>query len=132
MSVRFKKIRIFLEVETCSLYVLKIFDIKALTHSQVSFNQRFYQRWLDKIIYKTEMKFWAVLGSRGHKYATFRCFFYVFKDNFFLAINHLKKLLIMAVGRVFFVCSPDCPKQPRTSYPFYKLFYSTFSGRISG
>ena len=43
--------------------------------------QRSYQRWLDKRIYKTEMKFWAVLGSRGfrektttpnwHKYANF-------------------------------------------------------------
>jgi hypothetical protein len=51
-------------------------------------DQRFYQRWLDKRIYKTEMKFWAVLGSRGcrektanyHKYATFWFFFfYVFK-----------------------------------------------------
>ena len=29
------------------------------------FNQSSYQRWLDKIIYKTEMKFWAILGSRG-------------------------------------------------------------------
>ena len=28
-------------------------------------DQRSYQRWLDKRIYKTEMKFWAVLGSRG-------------------------------------------------------------------
>ena len=28
-------------------------------------NQRSYQRWLDKRIYKTVMKFWAVLGSRG-------------------------------------------------------------------
>ena len=27
--------------------------------------QRSYQRWLDKRIYKTEMKFWAVLGSGG-------------------------------------------------------------------
>ena len=42
--------------------------------------QRSYTRWLYKRIYKTEMKFWAVLGSRGcrekkppncHKYATF-------------------------------------------------------------
>ena len=42
--------------------------------------QRSYQRWLDKSIYKTEMKFWAVLGNQGcrekktpncHKYATF-------------------------------------------------------------
>ena len=28
-------------------------------------NQRSYTRWLYKIIYKTEMKFWAVLGSWG-------------------------------------------------------------------
>ena len=42
--------------------------------------QRSYQRWLDKRMYKTEMKFWAVLGQSGckekkppdcHKYATF-------------------------------------------------------------
>ena len=42
--------------------------------------QRSYQRWLDKRIYETKMKFWAVWGSRGcrekkpsncHKYATF-------------------------------------------------------------
>ena len=26
---------------------------------------RFYNRWLDRRIYKTEMKFWAVLGRRG-------------------------------------------------------------------
>ena len=26
--------------------------------------QRFYQRWLAKRIYKTEIKFWAVLGSQ--------------------------------------------------------------------
>jgi amino acid transporter len=33
---------------------------------------------------------------------------------------------------VFFLCSPDYPKQPRTSIPFYKFFYPTISGRISG
>ena len=27
--------------------------------------QRSYQRWLDKRIYKMEMKFWAVLGNQG-------------------------------------------------------------------
>ena len=41
--------------------------------------QRSYQRWLEMVrVYKTEMKFWSVLGSRGcrektpncHKYAT--------------------------------------------------------------
>ena len=28
-------------------------------------NQRSYPRWLYKRIYKTEMKFWAVLGRQG-------------------------------------------------------------------
>ena len=37
----------------------------------------------------------------------------------------------MAVGSFFSLCSPDCPKQPRTSFPFYKFFYPTISGRIS-
>jgi hypothetical protein len=36
----------------------------------------------------------------------------------------------MAVGS-FFPLQPDCPKQPRTSFPFYKFFYPTISGRIS-
>ena len=30
-------------------------------------DQRSYTRWLYKRVYKTEMKFWAVLGSRGRK-----------------------------------------------------------------
>ena len=33
---------------------------------------------------------------------------------------------------VVFLCSPDCPKQPRTSFPFYNFFYPTISCRISG
>ena len=32
----------------------------------------------------------------------------------------------------FFLCSPDCPKQPWTSFQFYKFFYTTISCRISG
>ena len=43
--------------------------------SLVAYCQRSYQRWLDKRIYKTEIKVWAVLGSGGtpncHKYKTF-------------------------------------------------------------
>ena len=42
-----------------------------------------------------------------------------------------KSCILMAVWS-FFLCSPICPKQPRTSYPFYKLFYATISCRISG
>ena len=33
---------------------------------------------------------------------------------------------------VFFLCSPDCPKQPRTSVPFYKFFYPIVSAKVSG
>ena len=32
---------------------------------------------------------------------------------------------------LFFLCSPDCPKHPRNSFPFYKFFYTTISCRIS-
>ena len=43
-----------------------------------------------------------------------------------------KSCLLMAVGRLFFSAAPTvCPKQPRTSFPFYKFFYPTISGRIS-
>ena len=38
----------------------------------------------------------------------------------------------MAVGTFFSLCSPDCPKQPRTSFPFYKLFYPIVSAKVSG
>ena len=33
---------------------------------------------------------------------------------------------------LFFLCSPDCTKQPRTLFLFYELLYSTISGRVSG
>jgi len=32
----------------------------------------------------------------------------------------------------FFLCISDCPKQFRTSFPFYKFFYPIISARISG
>ena len=38
--------------------------------------------------------------------------------------------VLMAVG-IFYLCSPSCPKQPRTSFPFYKFFYPTISAKIS-
>ena len=37
----------------------------------------------------------------------------------------------MAVGRCFFLCSPDCPKQPRIPFPFQNFFYPSISCRIS-
>ena len=36
----------------------------------------------------------------------------------------------MAVGS-FFLCIPDCPKKPKTSFPYYKLFFTTISAKIS-
>ena len=37
----------------------------------------------------------------------------------------------MAVGRFFFLCSPDCPKQLRTSFLFYKFLYAIVSAKVS-
>ena len=45
--------------------------------------------------------------------------------------KHPKKLHTYGSWEVFFLCSPDCPKEPRTSFPFYKFFYPTISCRIS-
>ena len=42
-----------------------------------------------------------------------------------------KICILMAVGSFFFLCCPNCTKQPRTSFLFHKLFYPTISGRIS-
>ena len=44
--------------------------------------------------------------------------------------THQKVAYLWQFG-VFFLCSPDCPKQPRTSFSFYNLFYTTISCRIS-
>ena len=41
-----------------------------------------------------------------------------------------KSCILMAVGR--FSAAQNSPEQPRTSFPFYKFFYPTISGRISG
>ena len=43
-----------------------------------------------------------------------------------------KSCLFMAVGSCFFLCSPACPKQPRTSFPFYKFFYTFIYAKICG
>ena len=58
-------------------------------------------------------------------------------SNFFIFFDHkkLKKpLQKVAHNRprpFFFLCSPDCPKQPRTSFPFYKFFYPIVSAKVS-
>ena len=44
---------------------------------------------------------------------------------FFLHIdrkNHPKKLHSYGSWEFYFLCSPNCPKQPRTSFPFYNSF----------
>ena len=47
--------------------------VACLTHKvraiHMSGTQRSYQRWLDKIIYKTEMKFWAVWEHKNLEYS---------------------------------------------------------------
>ena len=45
--------------------------------------------------------------------------------------NNPKNCILMAVY-FFSVCSPYCPKKPRTEYPFYRLFYSIVSASVSG
>ena len=45
--------------------------------------------------------------------------------------NYLKKLLTYGSWEVFFLCSPDCPKESKTSFPFYKFFYSIVSAKVS-
>ena len=46
--------------------------------------------------------------------------------------KHPKKLHTYGSWELFFLCSPACTKQPRTSFPFYNFFYLTISARISG
>ena len=45
--------------------------------------------------------------------------------------NNPKNLLTYGSWE-FFLCSPDCPKQPKTSFMFCKFFYPIISARISG
>ena len=59
------------------------------------------------------------------------------KSIFFFAHKILKKppqkvAYLWQLEVVFFLCSPDFPKQPRTSFPFYKFFDTTILCRISG
>ena len=44
--------------------------------------------------------------------------------------NTPKSCILWQLG-VFFLCSTDCPKQPRASFPFYIFFYPSISCRIS-
>ena len=46
--------------------------------------------------------------------------------------NHPKKLHIYGSwDGVFFLCSPDCLKQPRTSFPFYNFFIQSSLGKTT-
>ena len=54
----------------------------------------------------------------------------------FFALKKLKKppqkaAYLWQLG-VFSLCSPDCPKQPRTSFAFYEFFYPIVSAKVSG
>ena len=69
-----------------------------------------------------------------------KLFQWIWQRNKNLVINKFSRIFfnlkicpkICILMAVFFLCSPDCPKQSRTLYPFYKFFYPTISGRISG
>ena len=61
--------------------------------------------------------------------------FFKKKLKLFFDLENLKKpphkgAYLWQLG-VFFVCSPDYPKQPGTSFPFYKLFYAIVSAKVS-
>ena len=43
----------------------------------------------------------------------------------------LKSIILMAVW-IFFLSSPECPKQPRIEYPFYRFLYPMICGTIFG
>ena len=64
-------------------------------------------------------------------------YIYFFNLEIFFCLPKVEKTIPKSCIRylwqlgVFIICSPDCPKQPRTSFPFYELFYPTISGRIS-
>jgi hypothetical protein len=71
-------------------------------------------------------------------YVTFQCQRYnVLKKNLKFFFAHIKlkkptqKVAYFWQLEVLFLCNTDCPKQPRTSFPFFKFFYPTISGRIS-
>ena len=71
-------------------------------------------------------------------YVTFQCRCYnIFKKilNFFCPQKVEKKppekvAYLWQLG-VFLLYSPDCPKQPRTLFPFYKFFYPIISAKVS-
>ena len=72
MNIRLGKSRLFMKpnfwiMENCEDPKDAVLDLNpaVLGFDQDGWNPRSYQRWWDKRIYKTELKFWAVLGSRG-------------------------------------------------------------------
>ena len=44
-------------------------------------------------------------------------------------VGHLQ-LHTYGSWEVFFLCSPDCPKEPRTSFPSYRFFYTIICSKI--
>ena len=50
---------------TARIIIAMPMEENVLMAKAMYYGQRSYQRWLDKRINKTEMKFWAVLGSQG-------------------------------------------------------------------
>ena len=71
-----------------------------------------------------------------HKYATFRSGLFNFLWSKILFWPQKVEKTFQKVAytygsrEVFFLCSPDCPKQPRTSFPFYKFSYTIICSKI--
>ena len=88
--------------------------------------------------------FWAVGAAEkkkglGRLWATFWSGFFNFwwsKNKsvayFFNFFKLFQKVAYLWQLGVFSLCSPDCPKHPRNSFPFYKFFYLIVSAKVSG
>ena len=61
--------------------------------------------------------------------------FFFLNFKLFFDLENIKKTpqkvaYLWQLGGIF-LCSPDCPKQPRTSFPCYKFFYTIVSAKVS-
>ena len=78
------------------------------------------------------MKNYYLLSKSSKFIDTVEPFFSHSKD---FVVNSLSKKLTSKVVYLwkfgFFHCNPDCPKQPRIEYPFYRFLYPKISGTIS-
>ena len=106
-----------------ALYVLQIYF--KITSQQSIFNSYFFFQ---------VSNFFFLLYFMQHCSAEATMFLKIFLNNF-LTLKKLKKTptklaYLWQLGG-FFLCIPDCPKQPRTSFLFCKFFYTIVSAMVS-